>query len=199
MLEKLDVQQQNAVVEASPFQATYLVPGRLSVPRTGDPKRVQLLEEAIEPALTVKAVPKLDAKAYLYAKLALPKTSVPMLPGQVSLFRDGTFTGTTSLPVLSPGEDHELGFGTDDLVRVKHAIINEKRGETGLISTSRTDVRNYKLTIKNLHDRAVKLVVFDQIPVSQNQEIKVELQSKPAPTKQDIDDKRGVLSWEFDT
>ncbi len=191
-----DIMQQSAAVVAAPFQATYVVPGRLTVPMTGDAKRVQLLEEAIEPQLVVKTVPKLDAKAYLYAKLALPKTSSPMLPGQVSLFRDGTFTGTTFLPVLSPGEDHELGFGTDDLVRVKHAISEEKRGETGLLSTSRTDNRSYKLTVKNLHDRAVKLVVFDQIPVSENQEIKVESISRTAPTKQNVDDKRGVLSWE---
>jgi uncharacterized protein (TIGR02231 family) len=114
----------------------------------------------------------------------------------VSLFRDGTFVGTNALPVLSPGEEHELGFGIDDLVRVKHAIAEEKRGETGLISTSRTDTRDYRITVKNMHDRAVQLVIFDQIPVSQNQEIRVDLTGRTAPTKQNVDDKRGVLSWE---
>jgi uncharacterized protein (TIGR02231 family) len=190
------VAQQNAAVVVAPFQAVYEVPGRLSVPNTGEAKRVQLLEEALEPQLTVKAVPKDDAKAYLYAKVALPKTSTPLLPGAVSLFRDGTFVGTSYLPVLSPGEDHELGFGIDDLVRVKHAIVDDKRGETGLISTSKTDNRSYRITVKNMHDRAVQLVIFDQIPVSQNQEIKVEMTSRQAATKTDVDNKRGVMAWE---
>jgi uncharacterized protein (TIGR02231 family) len=190
------IAQQSAAVIVAPFQAVYEVPGRLSVPNTGEAKRVQLLEEALEPQLTVKAVPKDDAKAYLYAKVALPKTSTPLLPGSVSLFRDGTFVGTSSLPVLSPGEDHELGFGIDDLVRVKHAIVDDKRGETGLISTSKTDNRGYRITVKNMHDRAVQLVIFDQIPVSQNQEIKVELTSRQAATKTDVDNKRGVMAWE---
>ena len=187
--------QASATVIAAPFQALYAVPGRLTVPNTGEAKRVQLMEESIEPQLAVKTVPKEDAKAYLYAKLALPKGS-PLLPGAVSLFRDGTFVGTGKLPVLSPGEEHELGFGVDDLVRVKYAISEEKRGETGLISTSRTDSRNYLLSIKNMHERVIGLAVFDQIPVSQNQDIKVELTGRTAPTKENVDDKRGVLAWE---
>jgi uncharacterized protein (TIGR02231 family) len=145
--------------------------------------------------LTVRTVPKVDAKAYLYAKLVLPKGS-PLLPGMVSLFRDGTFVGTGELPVLSPGEQHELGFGSDDQVRVRHAIANEKRGETGLISSARTDSRNFRITVKNMHERAVELVVHDQIPVSQHQDIKVDLIGPTAPTRQGIEDKRGVIAFE---
>jgi uncharacterized protein (TIGR02231 family) len=167
----------------------------LSVPDTGEAKRVLLQEDSVEPVLTVRTVPKVDANAYLYARLVLPKGS-PLLPGAVSLFRDGTFVGTGELPVLSPGEEHELGFGADDQVRVRHAISDEKRGETGLISSARTDTRHFRITIKNMHERAVELVVHDQIPVSQNQDIKVDLLGPTAPTRQGIDDKRGVVAFE---
>jgi uncharacterized protein (TIGR02231 family) len=184
-----------AEVVQAPFHALYAVPGRLTIPETGEAKRVQLGAETIEPQLTIRAVPKVDAKAYLYAKFNLPKGS-PLLPGAVSLFRDGTYVGTGRLPMLSPGEEHELGFGIDDLVRVRHAVSQETRGETGLISTSRTDSRNYLLTIKSMHERAIALAIFDQIPVSANQEIKVEITGRTAPTKQNVEDKRGVLVWE---
>jgi uncharacterized protein (TIGR02231 family) len=192
---KAKLAQRQAEVIVAPFQAVYGVPGRLAIPATGEAKRVQLLTEAIEPELAVRTVPKEDAKAYLYAKFKLPKGS-PLLPGEVSLFRDGTFVGTGRLPLLSPAEDHELGFGVDDLVKVRHALLEEKRGETGLISSSKTDSRSYRLTIKNMHERAIALSVFDQIPVSENQEIKVDLNAKVPPTKQNVDDKRGVLVWE---
>ncbi len=191
----VDVVEQGATVAAAPFQAVFNVPGRLTVPSTGEAKRVFLQQDGIEPVLTVRTVPKLDAKAYLYARLILPKGS-PLLPGAVSLFRDGTFVGTGALPVLSPGEEHELGFGADDQVRVRHAIADEKRGETGLISSARTDSRNYRITVKNMHERAVELVVHDQIPVSQNDDIKVELVGPAQPTKKDIDGKRGVMAFE---
>ncbi len=192
---EMDVVEQQAAIVTAPFQAVFGVPGRLTVPPTGESKRVFLQQDGIEPVLTVRAVPKLEAKAYLYAKLVLPKGS-PLLPGAVSLFRDGTFVGTGALPVLSPGEDHELGFGADDQVRVRHAIADEKRGETGLISSARTDSRNYRITVKNMHERAVELVVHDHIPVSQNDDIKVELIGPVQPTQKDIDGKRGVLAFE---
>ncbi len=191
-----EARAKNADVVQAPFQAIYGVPGRVVVPPTGETKRVQLMEDAIEPALSVRTVPMLDAKAYLYAKLVLPKSSA-VLPGAVSLFRDGTFVGTGRLPLLAAGEEHELGFGADDAIRVKHAIVEDKRGEKGLISASKTDTRNFKITVKSLHERTMAVSVFDHIPVSQQQDIKVTLSAKPQPTKADVDDKRGVVAWEF--
>lgn len=192
--KKAAVVERQADVVQAPFHALYAVPGRLVIPETGEAKRVQLGAEVIEPQLIIRTVPKVDPKAYLYAKFNLPKGS-PLLPGAVSLFRDGTFVGTGRLPILSPGEEHELGFGIDDLVRVRHSVSAETRGETGLISTSRTDSRNFLISIKSMHERSVALAVFDQLPVSANQDIKVDLTGK-APTKQNVDDKRGVIVWE---
>jgi len=99
--------------------------------------------------------------------------------------------------LLAPGEEHELGFGVDDAVRVRHMVLEEKRSESGIITSSMTDARNYKITVKNLHERAVPVTVIDQIPVSQNADIKVELVAKTAPSKRDVDDKRGILAWEL--
>jgi uncharacterized protein (TIGR02231 family) len=190
------VEAQQASVIASPFQAMFAVPGRSSVPNTNEAKRVQLLVEKIEPQLGIKTVPSEDPKAFLYATLLVP-AGTPLLSGPVALFRDGTFVGTGDLPILSPGEKHELGFGADDLIRVKHALVEEKRGETGLISTSRTDVRMFKITVKNLHERPMAVTVLDNMPVSNNADIKVEPIGRTTPSKTDVDDKRGVLAWDL--
>jgi uncharacterized protein (TIGR02231 family) len=144
----------------------------------------------------VRVVPTRDEKAFLYAKMTIAR-GTPILPGPVSLFRDATFVGSGRLPLLAPGEEHELGFGVADAVKVKHAIAEEKRSESGIITSSKTDTRNYRITAKNLFERAVNLVVLDQVPVSQNADIKVELIGKTAPTKQNVDDKRGVVAWEM--
>jgi uncharacterized protein (TIGR02231 family) len=167
------------------------------VPTTGEAKRVQIDETQLDPTLSVRTVPKRDAKAYLYAKVAMAR-GTPILPGQVSLFRDGTFVGNGRLPLLAPGDEHELGFGIDDAVRVRHAIVEEKRAESGIITSSKTDTRSYRITLKNLHERPIPVTVIDQIPVSQNADIKVELLGKVAPTKRDLEDKRGILAWDME-
>jgi uncharacterized protein (TIGR02231 family) len=191
----VQAQDVRASIELQAFQALYVIPGRVTVPATGEAKRLQIDEVQLDPVLSVRTVPKRDQKAFLYAKLVLAR-GTPILPGQVSLFRDGTFVGNGRLPLLAPGEEHELGFGVDDAVRVRYAVVEEKRGETGLISSSKTEARNYRITIKNLHERPIIVTTLDQMPVSQNQDIKVELLGKVAPTKKDVDDKRGVLAWE---
>ncbi|MET0569189.1 MAG: DUF4139 domain-containing protein, partial [Hyphomicrobiaceae bacterium] len=185
-----------ATVETAPFQAIFGVPGTVTVLTTGETKRVQIDEAQLDPALTVRVVPRVDPRAFLYAKVTLPKTT-PYLPGQVSLFRDATFVGSGRLPQLAPGEEHELGFGSDDSIRVRHAVLDEKRGESGIITSSKTDQRNFRIAVKNHHPRAMTVAVLDQIPVSQNQDIKVELIAKVPPTRKDPDDKRGVMAWDI--
>jgi uncharacterized protein (TIGR02231 family) len=189
-------EERRATVDAAPFQAVFAVPGRLTVPATGDAKRVTLEVGSLDPALTVRATPKRDTKAYLYAKLTLPKGGAALLPGQVALFRDGVFAGNGQLPLLAAGEDHDLGFGADDNVRIKYAVTNDKRSETGMISTSKNDAKSYKITIRNLHQQPIAFAILDQIPVSLNQDIKVELSGKTTPSRRDIDDKRGTIAFD---
>jgi uncharacterized protein (TIGR02231 family) len=194
--EVVTAEESRARIEVQAFQAIYAIAGRVTVPEAGETKRVQIDEMELDPALAVRAVPKREQKAYLYAKIAVGR-GTPLLPGQVSLFRDATFVGNGSLPLLAPGEEHELGFGIDDAIRVRYAIAEEKRGETGIITSSKTDTRSYRITVKNLHERGIPLTVLDQIPVSQNADIKVELTGKTAPARRDVDDKRGVLAWDM--
>ena len=194
--ESVAAEETRASVDAQAFQAVYGIPGRVTVPATGEAKRAQIDEMPLEPALTVRVVPKRDEKAFLYAKMTIAR-GTPILPGPVSLFRDATFVGSGRLPLLAPGEEHELGFGVADAVKVKHAIAEEKRSESGIITSSKTDTRNYRITAKNLFERAVNLVVLDQVPVSQNADIKVEMLGKTQPTKRDLEDKRGVVAFEM--
>lgn len=193
--EELSVGEQQASAEYSAFQARFDIPGRTSVLATGEVKRVLIDEVKIEPTLVVRTVPRLRTQAYLYAKLAAPKTSA-YLPGAIALFRDGTYVGTGKLPLLAPGQEHEIGFGADDSVRIRYATIEDKRGETGLISSQQTDTRAFRITVKNLHERAIAVSVQDSIPTSRQQDIKVELTAKTPPSRRDFDDKRGVLAWD---
>ncbi len=190
------VRRRQARITVAPFQALYAVPGKVSVGTNGEIKRVRIGVHKLEPSLLIRTVPRVAAKAYLYARLTLP-AGAPALPGRTALFRDGTFVGNGRLPLLNAGQTHELGFGIDDAVRVKHAVLTKKRGEAGFISSSKVDQLNFKTTIKNLHERPISVRILDRMPVAANEEISVELLSGTATSKQNVKDKRGVLAWDF--
>ena len=67
------------------------------------------------------------------------------------------------------------------------------------MTTAKTDERAFKTTIRNGHDFPIKVAIQDQLPVSENDEIQVEmLPATTPPAATNARDKRGVLEWLVD-
>ncbi len=190
-----------AGTEVSALQTVYTIPGRIVIKANGEAKRLQLGAEKLNPSLLVIAVPRFDPTAYLYARISLPKTSQPMLAGSVALFRDGVFAGNGELPALAPGEEYELGFGGDERVKVKQAVADDKKGVSGTFTSVRFEERHYAISVRNLHAQPIQLHVLDRIPVSKQQDIKVDflMDKGPQPSATDVNGRRGVMLWAMKT
>ena len=192
------VVQKQAVIELAGFQALYGIHGRVSVDNSGTSKKVRIATDGYDATLNALVVPKLDASAYLTATFII-KGEAPMLPGTVNLYRDGVFMGQGALPLLSPGEEAKLGFGADDLLKVKRAEVKRKKGEEGIISTSNVEERAWDIVVKNLHDVTIPVTVIDQMPFSANENVSVEpMAQMTPPTEKDLNKRRGVMAWRFD-
>ncbi len=190
--------QKQAIVEMAGFQALYGIQGRVSVDNSGTSKKVRIATDGYDATLNALVVPKLDAAAYLTAAFTI-KGEAPMLPGTVNLYRDGVFMGQGALPLLSPDEEAKLGFGADDLIKVKRAEVKRKKGEEGLISTSNVEERAWDIMVKNLHAATIPITVIDQLPFSANEKVTVEpMAQMTPPTEKDLDKRRGVMAWRFD-
>ncbi len=195
---KRKMEQLQAEIEIAGFQALYAIPGRVSVDNTGTAKNVRIDTASIDAKLSARAVPKLDPNAYLTAAFTL-NGETPLLPGTAMLYRDGVYMGQGFLPLLSPGEEAKLGFGADDLIKVKRVEVTRQIGEEGILTTSNVDSRAYDITIKNLHDFKLPVTVLDQMPYAAQEDIVVEtLSGMTIPSVKDFEKKRGVLAWGFD-
>lgn len=184
-----------AKVRVGSFQASYAIDGATTIANNGAVRNLMIDTQDIEPKLKVLTAPRIDKRAYLYANFKLPD-GTPFLRGVVSLFRDNTYVGRGQLPELAGGAEHELGFGADNLVTVKFATRDEKRGETGIISSSKTDRRGFRFEITNQHDRPIAYTILDRLPKSRNDDILVERFGGSKPTRTDVDDKQGVVAWD---
>ncbi|MFM9938060.1 MAG: DUF4139 domain-containing protein [Hyphomicrobiaceae bacterium] len=184
------------VIESGAYQALFRVPGRHTVLNVAEAKRVVIGSEKIDAELMARAVPKRDPRAFLYAKLKLSK-GAPYLAGPVSLYRDNAFVGNGALPQLAGGEEHELGFGADDAIRIRYVALERRRGDSGVIFSSSNDERRFRITLKSHHERPIALTVLDQVPVAANTEIKVEPTFSVAPSRQDVEDRKGVIAWDL--
>ena len=196
--KKRDVLQKQAIVEMAGFQALYGIQGRVSVDNSGTSKKVRIATDNYDSTLNALVVPKLDGNAYLTASFTI-KGEAPMLPGTVNLYRDGVFMGQGALPLLSPDEEAKLGFGSDDLIKVKRAEVKRKKGEEGLLTTSNVEERAWDIVVKNLHDVSIPVTVIDQMPFSANENVAIEpMAGMTPPTEKDWNKRRGVMAWNFD-
>ena len=192
-------EEQQAAAEIGDFQATFKIPGRVSLGAAEGAKSMRIASMSVPADLAVRAAPVLDPTAFLEASFKQTDDTT-LLPGKVAIYRDGVFVGRGKLSGSVKDDIVRLGFGADDKVKVERAVLKRNEGSAGLIvTTSKTDERAFKTTIRNGHDFPIRVAIEDQLPVSENEEIVVEmLPSTTAPTASNIRDKRGVLEWSFD-
>jgi uncharacterized protein (TIGR02231 family) len=197
--EKKKADEQQATVEVSPFQVAFRIPGRVSIGTNEGAKALRISTVTIAPDLAVRAAPVLDPTAFLEAGFTQGEDA-PLLPGRVAIYRDGMFVGSGKMAAASKDETVRLGFGADDKVKIERTVVKRNEGSAGLIvTTSKTDERAFKTSVRNGHDFPIKVAITDQLPVSENEDIQVEmLPSTTPPTATNLHDKRGVLEWAFD-
>jgi uncharacterized protein (TIGR02231 family) len=195
--ERADEQQ--AAAEVGSFQVAFKIPGRVSLGADEGAKSLRVSSATIAPDLAVRAVPVLDPTAFLEASFK-QNEDAPLLPGRVAIYRDGVFVGRTAMTAAAKDETVRLGFGADDKIKIERTVVKRNEGSAGLIvTTSRTDERSFKTTIRNGHDFPIKIAIEDQLPVSENEDIQVEmLPATTPPTATNLRDKRGVLEWAFE-
>lgn len=189
---------QTASVSAGAYQASFKVPGRVTVPQDGSSKAVVLTQGKVKPELSARATPELEEKAYLEASFS-HEDEAPLLAGEVYLHRDGAYIGKGRLGQVAPGDKVELGFGADDRLKVTRVPVRRRENDSGWLGSTRTDQREFKTVVKSLHAQPVKLTVTERVPFSENSAITVELLSQSTPpTEKQVGDKRGVSAWSFE-
>jgi uncharacterized protein (TIGR02231 family) len=187
-----------ASVEAGTYQASFTVPGRVTLTADGAMKALALAQRSLEPALSARVVPVLDETAYLDAALTNDE-EVPLLPGAVTLHRDGTYIGRGRFGLVAPGDKTTLGFGADDRIKVKRVPVKRRENEPTWYGQTKTDLNEFRTTIRSLHTVPIKVTVLDRLPFSENSTIVVEqMPQTTPPTEKQPGDRRGVLSWTFD-
>ena len=196
--DKIAAEEQEATADTGGFQAVYRIPGRISVTASEGAKSFRISSTVVVPDLLVRAAPALDATAFLEASFKHAEDA-PLLPGRVAIYRDGTYVGRGQMAMSPKDEDVRLGFGADDHIKVVRSTVRQVEGSAGMINSAKTDRREYKTSIRNGHDASIRVVIEDQVPVSEIEDIKVELlPATTAPTEKDVRNRRGVMAWNLE-
>lgn len=115
--------------------------------------------------------PKLDAEAFLLAK-GLGWEEFNLLPGEANIFFEGTFVGKSFIDPNNIKDTLSVSLGRDKRIVVKREKLKDLTSRK-LIGSNQRESYSWEISVRNTKAEAVKIVVEDQLPVSQNSQIEV--------------------------
>ena len=136
------------------------------------------------------ATPKIDSDAFLIATLS-GWEKLNLLNGTARTYFEGTYVGESQVNLQQAGDTLTLGLGRDKKIIVKREKTQDFSSRKGLSSSVR-DSYSYKITVRNTKSEPVDLTLYDQIPVSTDNRIEVELNDSAGAER---NTETGRLTW----
>jgi uncharacterized protein (TIGR02231 family) len=186
------VQTLTANVETRGFTAVYKVPAKVSVPSDGQPHRCTISIQEMSAEQSYTSIPKYNSGAFVKAKVK-NANAAPLLPGQLNIFMENDFIGSTQQTMVGPEGAFDLFLGKDDSIKVQRKDKTRKEESSGVFSKSKVIKMGYTIELENFQNNDVVVTVKDQIPVSQNEKIKVTFKASVQPSEQN--NETGELTW----
>lgn len=147
------------------------------VPGDGSAVRVRLGRHRLKADFSWRTVPKLHPVVFRVARLT-NSTPFPLLPGPVSVFRNTGFLGHQSLRRVAKGAPFELTFGLEEGLRVKRTVVEELQRPEGFFDSKKRFRFAYRFELANLRQRPEKVELSEHIPVSELDDVKVEVEQE---------------------
>jgi len=116
-----------------------------------------------------------------------------LVPAKANIFFDGTYMGETYLDPTTMDDTLNLSLGKDPNIIVKRTLL-KKESKEKIVGQKKERTFSYSIEVKNLKSRNIKLVVQDQIPITQNADIEIETLGLG---KGKLNKRTGLIEWEF--
>ncbi|MEY4272477.1 MAG: hypothetical protein RL250_1343 [Verrucomicrobiota bacterium] len=173
-MEAMD--ERRASVRAGGTAATYVIERRSDILADNKPAQVTIMRASFPAYFRHTCVPKLSPFVYLKTK-AVNRTDFTFLPGPTAVFLDGAFVAQASLDLVPAGQDFWTYLGVDQGVTVERKVLGRREETSGVFGkkTLRT-VFDQVFKLKNGKATDIELVLWDQVPASNHEDIKVVLE-----------------------
>lgn len=186
----------NSVYHLAPehgLDLEWKAPGKFTVASTGQRIRIPLQSSQSKATSFYEATPSLEEMVYLKA-VVTNNDEQALLYGPANIFLNKHFTTQGQLQTTVAGGNIELPLGADENIRIKRNITPMQRKEGVLKPVDITDY-TVKIELANYKKTPVTIRVFDQIPITQKNEITIEYLESSKKFVQDKDS-QGVLYWD---
>ena len=199
--ERAESEMRYATAEEKGIAIIYKLPSKVSVKSDKSEHKFSVSSQILSAEFEYSSYPRVSPFAYLGSRVTNSK-GLQLLSGRVNIFLEGDFVGFSGIGNIAPSEEFDLYLGIDENVKVKRELLEKKVDETliaGIPSRTKKTTFKYKFTVENYKSKKIKVKLFEAIPVSEDDRIKIKIDEiSLKPDKEDWEDRKGIWLWELE-
>lgn len=170
----------------------FTLPDKMTIPSDNKSHEVKLKDNEIPAQFEYVAIPKLDKNVYLRANI-LNWDQYNLSSGQVKLYFEGTFTGTSYIDANQTSDTLSISLGPDIAIAVKREKLKDLK-KSNIFSGKKNQQFGFEINVKNNKPDATEIVLFDQIPLSTDAEMVIEVDELSGGK---LNSETGIVEWEL--
>ncbi len=146
---------------------------KYSIPSDAKQHSVAIKDYSVKANYEYYAVPKLDNNAFLVALLT-DWSEFNLLPGEANIYFENSFVGKTNINPETTKDTLAVSLGRDENISISREQLKDFT-EDKFLSSDIERTFGYEIKLKNSKKGAVKIIVEEQIPISQQEDIVVKV------------------------
>jgi uncharacterized protein (TIGR02231 family) len=163
---------QTATATAGVSSVLFELSGKNTIISDNQTHKVTVAVFDLSASFQYSGIPKLSSFAYLEAKVS-NNSDFPLLSGASHIFLDSNFVADAYIDSVSTGEDFHVNLGIDEGFSIERKLINRFEETSGFFTKKKKITYEYMFDIINNKRTTEILILKDQIPVAQSEDIKV--------------------------
>lgn len=179
-------------VTNNPVNSEFKIDLPYSIPSDGQQYDITIRKESYPSKYQYYAAPKLDASAYLRAEIT-NLSREEMLAGESHIYFGNTFVGKGFIDPSQIGDTLLVSLGKDNGIKILRESVKDFCKTTTFGGNQKT-TKAYEITIQNNKKVPIDILIEDQVPVSQNGDLEVEVADISSGSH---DITTGKVSWKI--
>ncbi len=167
-----EMSYQTATTVAGTTSVLFELSGKNTIVSDNQTHKVTVSVFELPASFRYSTVPKLSSFAYLEAELS-NESNFPLLSGESHIFLDSNYVADAFIDSVSPDEKFLVSLGIDAGFSVERKRINRFEETSGFFTKKTKITYEYVIEITNNKRTQEEVIVHDQIPVAQTEDIKV--------------------------
>jgi len=179
-------------ISVSELSVDFEIKENYSIPTDSKPYTVDVTVYNLPASYHYFAIPKLDKDAFLVARVT-GWEDLNLADGTANVFYGDNYIGESYINTRQTGDTLDLSLGRDKKILVSR-VKKQDFGKSNSGGSNRVESFIYELTVKNNNKDTIDLELQDQIPVSQESDIIVDVTEISKATHDELS---GKLCWKM--